>query len=795
MKNLTIKTRLMAVVGLLSLLLVGIGSLGLYGVNQSNQGLKTVYEDRTVVAVDLATMNDHWQVIRMNAVVAANSNDVAISQARMADTARRDAENQKIWEAFMETYLVPEEAQLAEDYMRNEKIYVDSRDRTMQLASAGDFDAARENAMKDASPKFSVLHNTVFELLNLQGRVAAEEYAAAQSDFNTISTVTITVIVLGVLLAFVIGILVIRSIIGPLNQAITVADAVASGDLSNHIETDLTNEIGKLLQSLKKMTSYLIEQKDLNAEFEGKMLAVSKAQAVIEFELDGTIITANSNFCDTLGYSLNEIVGKHHSMFVEPAVVGSPEYRQLWEKLNRGEFEVAQYKRVGKGGKEVWIQASYNPIEDANGDPLKVVKFASDITKEVEATDMLKLAVEETLAVVSVAGEGDLSQRIPLEGKSGEIKELCNGVNSLMDNCSSSLGDVGRVLGAMSHGDLTESITKEYKGTFGQLKDDTNSTVDKLVEIIGDIRASTDAIDTASKEISAGNNDLSERTEQQASSLEETASSMEELTSTVKQNADNAKQANQLAIGASEIAVKGGNVVAEVVTTMSSINDSSKKIVDIISVIDGIAFQTNILALNAAVEAARAGEQGRGFAVVATEVRTLAQRSAAAAKEIKELIGDSVNKVEVGTQLVDQAGNTMDEIVLSVKRVTDIMAEISAASQEQSSGIEQVNQAITQMDEVTQQNAALVEEAAAASESMQEQSGSLISAVAIFSLRKGAANNSAKSPQAEKRGPNRATNVKRLPASSSANKPAVKKLSAPKLEAKKTGTDSEWEEF
>jgi methyl-accepting chemotaxis protein len=256
----------------------------------------------------------------------------------------------------------------------------------------------------------------------------------------------------------------------------------------------------------------------------------------------------------------------------------------------------------------------------------------------------------------------------------------------------------------------------------------------RLRDIVAGIKTSSDHIQGASAEIAAGNADLSERTEQQASSLEETASSMEELTGTVKQNAENARLASQLAAGASAVAVEGGEVVGQVVRTMSSINESSRKIADIIGVIDGIAFQTNILALNAAVEAARAGEQGRGFAVVASEVRTLAQRSAAAAKEIKTLISDSVGRVEDGSKLVDKAGHTMEEIVTAVKRVTDIMAEIAAASQEQTAGIDQVNQAIVQMDQVTQQNAALVEQAAAAAESMQEEAQSLTEAVAIFKL-------------------------------------------------------------
>jgi methyl-accepting chemotaxis protein len=283
-------------------------------------------------------------------------------------------------------------------------------------------------------------------------------------------------------------------------------------------------------------------------------------------------------------------------------------------------------------------------------------------------------------------------------------------------------------------GELTSRVTTRGKDETSDLLAALNEMNDSLRKIVGEVRIGTDAIATASGQIAAGNADLSARTESQAGSLEETASSMEELTSTVKQNADNARQANQLAMSASEFASKGGAVVGQVVDTMGSIKESSRKIVDIIGVIDGIAFQTNILALNAAVEAARAGEQGRGFAVVASEVRSLAQRSAAAAKEIKTLIGDSVEKVDAGSKLVDQAGGTMDEIVTSIRHVADIMAEITAASQEQSAGIEQVNQAIAQIDEATQQNAALVEQASAAAESMQDQAARLAKAVAVFKL-------------------------------------------------------------
>ena len=344
----------------------------------------------------------------------------------------------------------------------------------------------------------------------------------------------------------------------------------------------------------------------------------------------------------------------------------------------------------------------------------------------------------------------------------------------------------------VADGDLTGTIAITTKDETGQLLAALERMNRSLQKIVSEVRAGTDSISSASNEIASGNADLSKRTEQQAANLEETASSMEELTSTVKQNAANAKQASELAVSASKVAVQGGTVVGEVVNTMSSINDSSKKIADIIGVIDGIAFQTNILALNAAVEAARAGEQGRGFAVVASEVRTLAQRSAGAAKEIKELISDSVRKVENGTKLVDQAGKTMDEIVASVKRVSDIIGEISSASGEQSSGIEQINQAVMQMDQMTQQNAALVEEAAAAAESMQQQSQQLGQSVAVFKLagavEQAAAPAERASVKVERRAPDRAQNVKRLPSKK------APRAAAP-VEPKKTGTDDEWSEF
>ncbi len=607
-------------------------------------------------------------------------------------------------------------------------------------------------------------------------------------------------------------------------------------------------------------------------EMEGVIEAIHKSQAVIEFGLDGRIIAANDIFLRLMGYTAAEIQGQHHSIFVDPSYRSSGEYQLFWEKLRRGEFDANQYRRIAKDGKEIWIQASYNPVRDKQGRLCKVVKLATDITEQKNAqlaleaaeksraADAAKMAeanariraaldnvttnvmiadndrqiiymnrsVSEMLItaeadvkkalphfdarkligasidvfhrnpahqrdllanlrstynaqinvggrtfslianpvfgpdgarlgsvvewkdrteevkvenevgdIVIAASNGDFTRRITLDGKQGFFRQLGEGINQLVNTSEQGLKDVAYVLEALSRGDLTRSITADYQGTFGQLKDYSNNTVQSLTQMLLQIREATETINTAANEIAAGNADLSSRTEQQASNLEETASSMEELTSTVKQNSDNARQANQLAVTASGVAQKGGAVVQNVVETMAAINDSARKIADIISVIDGIAFQTNILALNAAVEAARAGEQGRGFAVVAAEVRNLAQRSASAAKEIKSLITDSVEKVDDGNKLVSEAGTTMQEIVRSIKHVTDLMSEIAAASEEQSSGIEQINTAVTQMDEMTQQNAALVEEASAAAESLREQADTLSQSVGVFVLATG----------------------------------------------------------
>ncbi|HDS1103620.1 MULTISPECIES: methyl-accepting chemotaxis protein [Stenotrophomonas] len=436
-----------------------------------------------------------------------------------------------------------------------------------------------------------------------------------------------------------------------------------------------------------KFATDITAQKLQAADSAGQLAAIGKSQAVIEFSLDGRILSANDNFLATTGYSLDEVRGQHHSLFVEPEFRSSAEYRQFWEKLGRGEYDAGQYRRLGKGGREVWIQASYNPILDLNGKPFKVVKYATDITAQVHENQAMQRAVAQTREVVAAAKQGDLTRRVATAGTQGPIGELCEGVNSL---------------------------------------------VEAMAAIISQIKFAADTIAVGATEIAQGNSDLSQRTEQQAASLEETAVSMKGLADTVQRTAANARQASQLAGGAAEVAARGGSVVHEVVETMAVINASSRRIVDIIGVIDGIAFQTNILALNAAVEAARAGEHGRGFAVVATEIRELSQRSASAAKEIKQLIDASVANVGAGTAQVESAGRTMDEIVTNVRRVSDLMREISTASQQQSDDIQQMNHAVDLIDQGTQQNAALVEEASAAARSMEEQSAQLLQTVAGF---------------------------------------------------------------
>jgi methyl-accepting chemotaxis protein len=570
-------------------------------------------------------------------------------------------------------------------------------------------------------------------LVDLQINVAKQEYQDSLSRYESARNTVIACIVIGLLLAVWALFTVFRGVINPIEKVLDILLSISQGKYNNIIVPKVQDEIGLLMNGLKSMQIKLgfdmaeaqrvgnenlririgldnVSTSVMIADNEQKIIYMNRAAQELMKKAEGSLRTVVPDFdaSKLLGRSIDAF---HKNPAHQHAMLAS------LSSTYRTQIEV--------GGLTFALAA--NPVINERGTRLGASMEWNDRTAEV--------AVEKEVAkIVEEAVLGNFTQRIDMQGKEGFFKQLATGINQLMETSDRGLQEVVRMLGALAHGDLTDRITNEYHGTFGQLRDDANITSDKLREIIGQIKTATDTINTAAKEIASGNTDLSQRTEEQASSLEETAASMEELTSTVKHNSENARQANQLANSASSVAEKGGAVVRDVVGTMNSINESSRKIVDIISVIDGIAFQTNILALNAAVEAARAGEQGRGFAVVAAEVRNLAQRSAAAAKEIKTLIGDSVEKVEVGSKLVDDAGKTMEEIVHAVKRVTDIMSEISAASIEQSQGIEQVNTAINQMDEVTQQNAALVEEAAAAAASLEEEAQNLNRSVSIFKV-------------------------------------------------------------
>ena len=586
------------------------------------------------------------------------------------------------------------------------------------------------------APAMVAFTSSVDDLSEHLSRQMDESAAQSESEYNS-SKFTMSVIgIIAILLALGIAYWIVRNLMKQLGAEPGLAAEVANRMADNDFNLEVTVKPGdstSLMAAMKIMHQKLsaqIEKDRKIAEETGRIkIALDSASTCVMIADDvGNIIYANNSVMHMLSHAENDL-RKQLPNFSADKVVGShfdafhvnPQHQRSMISALK-----APIKTTIKVGVRTFNLAA-SPVFDPSGKRIGTSVEWFDKTDELAIQTKVEELVSSTLS-------GDFSKRLDVTGKEGFLQILCDGMNKISETTENGLNDILRVSNALAVGDLTHHIERDYQGLFGQAKDGINATVENLKKLVDEIKISVDSIGTASKEIASGNMDLSQRTEEQASSLEETAASMEELTSTVKQNADNAMQANQLAHNASTVAGKGGSVVQQVVGTMSSINESSRKIVDIISVIDGIAFQTNILALNAAVEAARAGEQGRGFAVVASEVRNLAQRSAAAAKEIKTLIGASVQEVNIGTKLVAEAGNTMKEIVDAVKHVTDIMSEISTASAEQSSGIEQVNQAITQMDEVTQQNAALVEEAAAASESLEEEAQSLTRSVSVFKL-------------------------------------------------------------
>jgi methyl-accepting chemotaxis protein len=621
---------------------------------------------------------------------------------------------------------------------------------------------------------------------NARAQAAGER---AQETYSASAVLTVIAVLIGAAAGLLLVWLFARSLVSSMRGAVAVANDVASGRLDGTIDVSRADEVGDLLRAMQRMQRDLRERIERDATVAAENLRIRTAldyssTGVYLTNTDLEIVYANRALRDTLVEYSDDIAGELSHYDAGKPLVGQP----VTALEHNGEVDghvidvlekTGVFKRDMRFGQAEFAQ-TISVIRDESGTPVGHVVEWRDRTTEA-------LVEREVAGVIEAAAAGDLSGRIDTQGKEGFFLSLASQLNSLLDANATSLAQISDLLSALSRGDLTVRMQGDFQGVFATMRDDANATAEQLTGIVSRIKQSSVSINAAATEIASGNSDLSRRTEQQAANLEETAASMEELTSTVRQNAESARQANQLAIGAASVASQGGDVVSQVVTTMTGIEASSKKIAEIISVIDGIAFQTNILALNAAVEAARAGEQGRGFAVVASEVRTLAQRSAGAAKEIKGLIDDSVSKVADGSALVRKAGSTMGEIVASVQRVTDIMAEISAASQEQSAGIEQVNQTVVQMDETTQQNAALVEEATAAARSMEEQAGHLADVVSVFQLEES---------QLETRAPSTiaaAQPVPRKPAP--APEPTPRRRSASPRTAVAELADSDWQEF
>ena len=730
LKNRTISQRVYAISGFLIASMLVVGIAGVAAFKDSQDHVHELFADRVVPLEQLKVIADAYAVDIVDNAHKVRDGALAFDQATQ-NVEKAQATIAQTWKAYNATYLTTEEQQLVTQAAELMKVADQAAEKLKVILRSQDNTALTSFAANELYPAIDPISDKISELTQLQIRVARELLTEIESHGTAFLWQFSIMLVIATVFGLLFAKLLQNAIRRPLNEIAMFFRLVSEGRIDVQLDANRRDEISAVTDAARSMqikSGFDINDARTQAD-EMTRIKISLdnvSTGVMIADTSRTIIYANHSIKRILKnaeadirqvlphFSADRLVGENIDQFHK-----DPSHQaRLLSSIN-GEHRAA----LQLGARHLVVTAS--PVLNERGERLGAVAEWQDRTTEVNVE-------QEVASLVSAAAAGDFTKRLDLHEKEGFFLNLSVGLNQLVETADKGLQDVVRMLGALAQGDLTQRITDEYQGTFGQLKDFSNETAISLSRMLGQIREGADTIYTAANEISVGNTDLSSRTEEQASSLEETASSMEELTSTVKLNADNARQANSLAMNASEVASDGGQLVERVVHTMSSINESSRKISDIIGVIDGIAFQTNILALNAAVEAARAGEQGRGFAVVAAEVRNLAQRSAAAAKEIKTLISDSVDKVETGNTLVAQAGKTMSEIVTAIKRVTDIMAEIAAASAEQSTGIEEVNGAVSQMDEMTQQNAALVEEAAAAAESLLDQAAAMTEAVGIF---------------------------------------------------------------
>ena len=774
LKNRTIAQRIFTICGLLTAGMLLVGGLGMLAVSDSDGRLQTVYADRVVPLQQLKEVADAYAVSIVD--LSHKTRDGAESfESALGKVEQAQGVISGRWKDYTSTFLTDEEQKLVGEVGAMMKAGDTVTAQLKDILRSKDKEALAVFAAKDLYPVIDPISDKISELVALQLSEAKTNVEHAAVDASAlklkIGLLLACFCVLGVFLA--IG--AVRSIRRPIEEAAKFFNLLSEGRSDVQLHFERRDELLAIADSARTMlikTGFdMSEARRSAAEMSRIKMALDGSGTPMTISNESNTLIYMNNSAQTLlsemepemvkrvpGFSVANMFSHSLVEFFDDEEVKAAYRVELTAPRT---LDVAMCGRI--------LQVTATPVRDAGGRYLGRASQWIDRTEEIRVEN-------EVAEIVGGAARGDFTQRVAVDGKKGFFLRLANDLNTLMQTSQVGLDDVVHVLSAMADGDLTKNITADYEGTFGQLKDDANQTVARLREIIGQIREATDAINTAAKEIASGNQDLSSRTEEQASSLEETASSMEQLTSTVRHNADNARQANELAGNAQLVAIKGGEMVAQVVGTMTAIQQSSSRIADIIGVIDGIAFQTNILALNAAVEAARAGEQGRGFAVVATEVRNLAKRSADAAKEIKGLISDSVDKVEAGNRQVDQAGRTMEEIVSSIKQVAKIMGDISEASREQSAGIEQVSLAVTQMDEVTQQNAALVEQAAAAAESLEEQAHNLAQAVSVFKVAAGGAS-------------------KRLAAPVAMAAKSTPRLASTKPAALPSSVDDEWKEF
>ncbi len=734
LENISIKARLLMVIAIMSVLLLAVGGMGLLGMSKDSEGLRTVHNDRMLPSNQIFQIQKLLLTNRLRITSSLFNPAPELIQKNLAEVEQNIASVTKIWDEYINNTSNPDEKILADKVAGDKNRFVmEGLQPAIAALRSNDVALASNIIEAKVNPLYEPVGEGIQKLLQLQVSIARHELEAGQLRYYSTRETAGVLITSGILLALWLSFSLLRSIARPLNATIRHFGQIAQGNYDNVIDIKCMDEVGKVMAALKSMQIKLGFDIEEAKRVAGEHLRIKIAlddvsTGVMIADNDRNIIYVNKAAVNLFaqaeadirkllpGFSVAGLVGTNIDDFHK---IPSHQAQLLADSTSSSTVS------INLGDRSLVVTAS--PVINAQGKRMGSVAEWLDSTAEV--------MVEKEVAVILVAAVmGDFTQRIAMQGKTGFYRELSESINQLMQTSESGLNETVRVFNALSQGDLTEKISNHYSGTFGQLKEDANSTVDDLNNTIGQIKDVAESIHTAAKEIAHGNMSLSHRTEVQAASLQQTTTSMQKLTLTVHQNSDNAKHASELAVSASDTAGKGVTVIGHVVKMMEAINESSRKVVEIITVIDSIAFQTNILALNAAVEAARAGEQGRGFAVVAGEVRSLAQRAASAAGEIKNLIGDSVEKVEDGSKLVTQAGNTMEDIVNSIRGVTAIMSEISAASVEQTAGIEQVNLAICQMDDVTQQNAALVDQATAAAASLEEQTQHLTVTVTHFKM-------------------------------------------------------------